>query len=125
MLFDPSLIAATVYATGIVTTSPYTGGDGMGEFLNRAVVSHGRTFPNPPVVIPYEVAGNTRRLHFERESVFPEANRQALCCAGSVRVTNTGFELYSANANVWTGTTFPPPGTSWRYVTLTNTLANS
>lgn len=125
MLFDPRLVAATVYDTDIVTTVPYSGGDGLGTWFNRALVNHGRTFPMPPVVIPYEVVGSARRLHMSTESIFPNQAQAVRGCAGSVRVYNDRFEIYSANANLWTGSLFPPPGTTWRYVTLSNTLANS
>ncbi|MHB2265648.1 hypothetical protein [Aliihoeflea sp. PC F10.4] len=125
MLFDPRLVAATVYATGTVTTADYSGGDGMGGYLRRAIVGHGRTFPMPPIVIPYEIVGSARRLHFAMSQIFPDAATTVAGCAGSVRVSATGFELYSGKPPLFTGSVFPAPGTAWRYVTLSNTLANS
>lgn len=115
MLFDPRFIAASVYATNIVTTTAFD------DFTNRYVGSHGRTFPMPPIVIPYEVVGSERRLHLARFAQF-FGNVQAQICAGSTRVTTTGFELYSGNSTMFN---LYPPGTTWRYVTLSNTLANS
>lgn len=124
MLFDPSLVAATIYATGTVTTVPYSGGDGLGNWFNRAVVSHGRTFPMPPIVVPYEVVGNERRFHLHAMTTFPNSTQAMRGFASSVRATNTGFELYTGNSNFYQLSEYAP-GTTWRYVTLSNTLANS
>lgn len=118
MFFDPSLVAATVYATGIVATTPYSGGDGLGDYCNRYVGSHGRTFNMPPLVLPYEVVGSERRLHMNLVQL-GSGNLNVVAANGSVRITTTGFELYATKAGVH------PTGNTWRYVTLSNTLANS
>ena len=118
MLFDPSLVAATIYATDIVTTTPYSGGDGLGEACNRYIGSHGRTFAMPPIVIPYEVVGGERRLHMNYVRA-PSSGPLIYVSDGSVRATTSGFELYSRKTGIYA------PGNTWRYVTLSNTLANS